>query len=150
MPNKQQQNLSSNHLGNGTGETSSDPAYWKSVIEQLNVRLAKIDLSDLHAKMLVRQIEKLEQRKLARAEQDEGDNNNDHGGKLRDENQSSGGTGEGVGGKASDICPNNIRLNTSEMAPIKTRDTLNSRFSFPTTNTISAISLLINFFIFSR
>jgi hypothetical protein len=46
-----------------------DRAYWLSVMEQLTVHLAKTDLSELHSKMLVRQLEKLEQRKQALSEQ---------------------------------------------------------------------------------
>eukprot|EP00529_Nitzschia_sp_RCC80_P016946 CAMPEP_0113523076 /NCGR_PEP_ID=MMETSP0014_2-20120614/45521_1 /TAXON_ID=2857 /ORGANISM="Nitzschia sp." /LENGTH=653 /DNA_ID=CAMNT_0000421159 /DNA_START=9 /DNA_END=1966 /DNA_ORIENTATION=+ /assembly_acc=CAM_ASM_000159 len=45
-----------------------DRPYWLSVMEQLNVKLAKVDLSELHSKMLVRQLEKLEQRKADLAE----------------------------------------------------------------------------------
>jgi hypothetical protein len=45
-----------------------DRPYWLSVLEQLNVKVAKIDLSELHSKMLVRQLEKLEQRKTELAE----------------------------------------------------------------------------------
>jgi hypothetical protein len=37
-----------------------DQAYWKTVVDQLHVHLAKKELSDLHSKMLVRQLEKLE------------------------------------------------------------------------------------------
>jgi hypothetical protein len=44
-------------------------AYWQAVKEQLLVHLAKIDLSEIHSKMLVRQLEKLEQRKEELAEQ---------------------------------------------------------------------------------
>lgn len=46
-----------------------DRSYWISVLEQLAVHLAKMDLSELHSKMLVRQLEKLEQRKEELAEQ---------------------------------------------------------------------------------
>ena len=51
------------------GDAEFDKAYWLSVMEQLTVHLAKTDLSELHAKMLVRQLEKLEQRKEALSEQ---------------------------------------------------------------------------------
>jgi hypothetical protein len=47
----------------------TDRAYWLAVKEQLSVHLAKIDLSELHSKMLVRQLEKLEQRKEELAQQ---------------------------------------------------------------------------------
>jgi hypothetical protein len=40
-----------------------DRPYWLQVKEQLRVHLAKMDLSDFHSKMLVCQLEKLEQRK---------------------------------------------------------------------------------------
>lgn len=46
-----------------------DRDYWQAVKEQLLVQLAKMDLSELHSKMLVRQLEKLEQRKEKLAEQ---------------------------------------------------------------------------------
>jgi len=46
-----------------------DKPYWRQVKEQLNVHLSKIDLSELHSKMLVRQIERLEQRKHELAQQ---------------------------------------------------------------------------------
>ena len=44
-------------------QESSDREYWKSVLDQLTVYLAKLELSELHSKMLVRQLEKLEQKK---------------------------------------------------------------------------------------
>jgi hypothetical protein len=44
-------------------QESSDREYWKSVLDQLTVYLAKMELSELHSKMLVRQLEKLEQKK---------------------------------------------------------------------------------------
>lgn len=81
---------SSSGSGFGTGPSSTDPTYWKSVVEQLDVRLAKIDLSDLHAKMLVRQIEKLEQRKLERYEESNKNKVNDAG---NDGQTTRGGTG---------------------------------------------------------
>jgi hypothetical protein len=40
-----------------------DRDYWQTVLEQLTVHLAKIALSELHSKMLVRQLERLEQKK---------------------------------------------------------------------------------------
>lgn len=40
-----------------------DVNYWKCVLDQLVVHLAKIELSDMHSKMLVCQLEKLEKRK---------------------------------------------------------------------------------------
>lgn len=43
--------------------TCDDRSYWLAVREQLLVHLAKLDLSEIHKKMLVRQLEKLEQRK---------------------------------------------------------------------------------------
>jgi hypothetical protein len=46
-----------------------DRSYWLSVLEQFAVHVAKLNLSELHSKMLVRQLEKLEQRKEALAEQ---------------------------------------------------------------------------------
>lgn len=47
---------------------SIDITYWQSVREQLMVHLAKLDLSEIHSKMLVRQLERLEQRKQELAE----------------------------------------------------------------------------------
>lgn len=48
---------------------SFDVDYWSTVLDQLTVHLAKMELSDIHSKMLVRQLEKLERRKedLSRA-----------------------------------------------------------------------------------
>lgn len=40
-----------------------DVEYWKTVLSQLNVYLAKKELSHLHEKMLVRQLERLEKKK---------------------------------------------------------------------------------------
>lgn len=40
-----------------------DADYWKAVDQQLTVYLAKLDLRDIHNHMLVRQLERLEQRK---------------------------------------------------------------------------------------
>lgn len=57
-----------------------DTEYWKTVREQLNVHMAKMELSELHNKMLVRQIERLEEKKAeldaakARGETTEEDN----------------------------------------------------------------------------
>ena len=42
-----------------------DTDYWSTVLDQLIVHLAKMELSEIHSKMLVRQLEKLE-RHLAR------------------------------------------------------------------------------------
>ena len=47
----------------GTDGGIIDRDYWTTVLNQLNVHLAKMDLSELHSKMLVRQLENLEQRK---------------------------------------------------------------------------------------
>ena len=40
-----------------------DKLYWSQVKEQLVVQLSKLDLSELHSKMLIRQLERLEQRR---------------------------------------------------------------------------------------
>mmetsp|Transcript_18150 Transcript_18150/g.30078 ORF Transcript_18150/g.30078 Transcript_18150/m.30078 type:complete len:533 (-) Transcript_18150:127-1725(-) len=40
-----------------------DTEYWKTVMDQLKVHMAKMELSELHNKMLVRQIERLEEKK---------------------------------------------------------------------------------------
>jgi hypothetical protein len=47
----------------GTGGGVIDSDYWTTVLDQLSVHLAKMDLSDLHSKMLVRQLERLERKK---------------------------------------------------------------------------------------
>jgi len=47
----------------GEGEGGIDMRYWKTVLDQLVVHLAKLELSDIHSKMLVCQLEKLEKRK---------------------------------------------------------------------------------------
>ena len=50
--------------GAGFGaDASQDRDYWMLVLEQLTVHLAKMELSELHSKMLVCQLEKLEQKK---------------------------------------------------------------------------------------
>uniref|UniRef100_A0A7S3L1D2 Splicing factor Cactin n=1 Tax=Amphora coffeiformis TaxID=265554 RepID=A0A7S3L1D2_9STRA len=46
-----------------TGDGSIDKEYWRAVQDQLAVHLAKVDLSAMHQKMLVRQLEKLEQKR---------------------------------------------------------------------------------------
>lgn len=46
-----------------------DKPYWGQVKEQLTVHLAKMDLSEIHSKMLVRQLERLEQREEEMARQ---------------------------------------------------------------------------------
>jgi len=56
--------------GNNATEDSS---YWHSVLGQLSVHLAKLDLSKLHSKMLVRQLEQLESRKEALSKQQKHD-----------------------------------------------------------------------------
>ena len=44
-----------------SGQVNTD--YWKTALEQLNVHVAKMELSDLHNRMLVRQLERLELKK---------------------------------------------------------------------------------------
>jgi len=51
------------HKAAMSGEGTGDINYWKTVLEQLNVHLAKTELSIMHNKMLVRQLERLELRK---------------------------------------------------------------------------------------
>jgi hypothetical protein len=46
-----------------------DKPYWSQVKEQLIVHLAKLDLSELHSKMLIRQLERLEHRREELAKQ---------------------------------------------------------------------------------
>ena len=60
-------------------DDSVDRNYWTSVQEQLGVHLAKAELSSLHQKMLVRQLEKLEQKReeLAQEKQDGGQTQDD-------------------------------------------------------------------------
>lgn len=52
-----------NRENSGSRGTAFDVPYWQSVVEQLDVYLAKCELSDLHSKMLVRQLDKLEREK---------------------------------------------------------------------------------------
>ncbi|KAG7337703.1 cactin binding domain containing protein [Nitzschia inconspicua] len=52
-----------------SADVDIDRSYWITVLEQLKVHLAKMELSEMHSKMLVRQLEKLEQRKEELAEQ---------------------------------------------------------------------------------
>jgi hypothetical protein len=58
--------------GAGSGEEVVDTDYWTLVLNQLLVHLAKLELSDIHSKMLVRQLEKLELRReeLSRRQND--------------------------------------------------------------------------------
>jgi Cactus-binding C-terminus of cactin protein/Conserved mid region of cactin len=68
-----QAKLSKAYNADGTA-VDMDRSYWLSVLDQLAVHLAKMDLSELHSKMLVRQLEKLELRKEAlQARQKEAD-----------------------------------------------------------------------------
>ncbi|KAL3913707.1 MAG: hypothetical protein SGILL_006381 [Bacillariaceae sp.] len=60
-----------NAASSASGVGDFDRAYWMSVMDQLNVNLAKTDLSELHSKMLVRQLEKLEHRKETLAKEAE-------------------------------------------------------------------------------
>ena len=48
---------------NATGGGTFDQSYWELVAEQLDVHLAKLELADLHSKMLVRQLERLEKKR---------------------------------------------------------------------------------------
>jgi len=55
-------------LGNGNPVFDKDGGiidlpYWQAVLDQLLIHLSKMDLSDMHSKMLVCQLEKLEQKK---------------------------------------------------------------------------------------
>ncbi|CAB9505133.1 Conserved mid region of cactin [Seminavis robusta] len=50
-------------------DDSRDRDYWKTVLEQLQVYLAKTELSEQHSKMLVCQLEKLEQKKSELSQQ---------------------------------------------------------------------------------
>jgi len=59
---KLQKHASDSSLYREGGE-DFDRDYWKFVLEQLAVHVAKAELSDLHSKMLVRQLERLEKRK---------------------------------------------------------------------------------------
>jgi len=58
---------------------ANDSSYWRSVMEQLSVHLAKMNLSKLHSKMLVRQLEQLESRKevLSKQQREAGSIRND-------------------------------------------------------------------------
>lgn len=49
--------------GGGVVNDDEDQLYWRNVLEQLLVHLAKVDLSDMHSKMLICQLEKLERKK---------------------------------------------------------------------------------------
>ena len=76
---------------NGSG-VDTDRAYWSSVMDQLSVHLAKMDLSKLHSKMLVCQLEQLESRKEALSKQaiaSTNDQNNDEDGLQKDQTSKS-------------------------------------------------------------
>jgi len=59
---KLQNHASDSSLYRENGE-EFDRDYWKFVLEQLAVHIAKSDLSDLHSRMLVRQLERLEKKR---------------------------------------------------------------------------------------
>ena len=52
----------------GEGGLLADIDYWRNVLHHLRIFTAKMDLSEMHSKMLVRQLEKLEKRKDALSE----------------------------------------------------------------------------------
>lgn len=66
------------------GDETNDSSYWNSVMGQLSVHLAKMDLSKLHSKMLVRQLEQLEIRKEALSKEQKEASAGEAG--VRDEN----------------------------------------------------------------
>jgi hypothetical protein len=51
------------HAAAFNATASGDVDYWKTVLEQLTVHVAKVELSEQHNRMLVRQLERLEQKK---------------------------------------------------------------------------------------
>jgi hypothetical protein len=62
------------HAAGGDGaDADFDRDYWKSVEGQLSVYLAQVEISQLHSKMLVRQLERLEKKKEELANKKEGD-----------------------------------------------------------------------------
>lgn len=69
-----------------------DTDYWQTVLDQLNVHLAKLELSEIHSKMLVRQLEKLEARreelskKALSGEADAGDKGEEKKASYKDDN----------------------------------------------------------------
>jgi len=65
--------LSSNNTTTTTTLSSADLDYWRNVLQHLEVYRAKQDLSEMHSKMLVKQLEKLEKRKEALAEESSAD-----------------------------------------------------------------------------
>lgn len=66
-----QAKIRSGAAADAVGGGLADSGYWGTVLGQLDVHLAKMVLSDLHSKMLVRQLEKLERRKDELAEASE-------------------------------------------------------------------------------
>ena len=71
------------HYLNGDS-VPEDSSYWYSVMGQLDVHLAKLDLSKLHSKMLVRQLEQLECRKETLSKQQNQGNNFENDANERD------------------------------------------------------------------
>lgn len=73
-----------------SSDTTNDSSYWRAVMGQLSVHLAKNDLSKIHSKMLVRQLEQLECRKEVLSKEQnqvdsfENDNNEEDVGKMMD------------------------------------------------------------------
>lgn len=64
---KMQQEIT-DRIRNQVADAEFDLAYWKVVLEQLGVYMAKVELSDMHNKMLARQLEQLEIRRQKIAE----------------------------------------------------------------------------------
>ncbi len=68
MKNEVESKVKRSILGNGKPVFDKDGGvidlpYWQAVLDQLLIHLAKMELSDMHSKMLVCQLEKLEQKK---------------------------------------------------------------------------------------
>lgn len=67
-----------------------DTDYWRSVLHHLSVFQAKLNLSEMHSKMLVRQLEKLEKRKDALAEEAAARSKTGEGSNIDDPNSGNG------------------------------------------------------------
>mmetsp|Transcript_12486 Transcript_12486/g.31435 ORF Transcript_12486/g.31435 Transcript_12486/m.31435 type:complete len:639 (-) Transcript_12486:2383-4299(-) len=87
-----------------SGDATNDTSYWNSVMGQLSVHLAKMDLSKLHSKMLVRQLEQLESRKEALTKQQNQANISENGPKEE-------GTGNDLEDSSKSMIPKNVDEN---------------------------------------
>jgi hypothetical protein len=87
MTNEIQQQIQQHTNNNNINPDSTyDVSYWTFVLEQIQVYIAKYELSELHTKMLVHQLERLEQKKqeLVLLSNNHNTNNNNNNNNISD------------------------------------------------------------------